>query len=354
MGNEATTPGRRGDRRRRGALAVGVCLALIALAQVGARPAAALPAGAAPEPGLDFNVLLGSADTMFTISLSNTSNTCPGDSPDYRWNTFVVDSSVDAATLTYGADGPIGSGTEFVKPIFDASGGPVANRPIVGGVVPSAAVAYTFNPYRSLPGGIPTAVYKVGIACTLNGETRRFWQRSITFNPAPTLFTWNLGGVPATTPPATTPPATTVPPPPTVAPGTTVVTPPTTVAAPPPTTAVASGGPPVSARPTSGRRLPVAGSETLPVVGWAVLLVLLGRGLVRIGRPARPRRRQTPAVSGTVLPAPVFASLPLVFVGGSWIVPEFGDGPMQQRERRATVGENHVVGGMQEQRQPRA
>jgi hypothetical protein len=325
MGNEATSSGRPGDRRRRGALAVGVCLTVAALAQVGARPAAALPAGAAPEPGLDFNVLLGSADTQFTISLSDTSNTCPGDSPDYRWNTFVVDSSVDAATLTYGPDGPISSGTQFVKPIFDAAGGPVANRPIVGGVVPSAAVAYTFNPYRSLPDGIPTAVYKVGIACTLNGETRRFWQRSITFNPAPTLFTWNLGGVPAAAPPATT-----VPPPPTAAPGTTVAPPITTVAAPPPTTAVASGGPPAPARPSSGR-LPVAGAETLPIVGWGVLLVLLGRGLVRIGRPARPRRRPTPAVSGTALPAPVFASLPLVFVGGSLIVAEFGDALVQQQ-----------------------
>ena len=324
-------PGRRGDRRRRGALAVGVCLAVAAVAQVGARPAAALPAGAAAEPGLDFNVVLGSADTQFTISLSNTSNTCPGDSPDYRWNTFVVDSSVDAATLTYGPDGPINSGTQFVKPIFDAAGGPVANRPIVGGVVPSTAVAYTFNPYRSLPGGIPTAVYKVGIACTLNGETRRFWQRSITFNPAPTLFTWNLNTLPAVTPPATTPPAATVPPPPTAAPGTTVAAPPTTVAGAPPTTAVASGGPPPPARPTSGRRLPVAGSETLPIVGWGVLLVLIGRGLVRIGRPARPRRRPAPAVSGMALPAPAFASLPLVFVGGSWIVAEFGDALVQQQ-----------------------
>jgi hypothetical protein len=82
--------------------------------------------------------------------------------------------------------------------------------------------------------------------------------------------------------------------------------------------------------------------------------VLLGRGLVRIGRPALPGRRQTPAAFGIALPAPAFALLPVVSVGGSWIVPEFADGSVQERERRATVGENHIVGGVQEQRQPQA
>ena len=53
----------------------------------------------------------GTEATPFTLSLAAPNNTCPGDATTagggFRWSQYIVSASVDAATLTWNANGPV-------------------------------------------------------------------------------------------------------------------------------------------------------------------------------------------------------------------------------------------------------
>jgi len=129
---------------------------------------------------------------------------CSGDSAtgSYRWQTFFVASSYDVATLTYNASGPVPVGGVFAQPLYSA-GTPVVNRTTAVGTPtnPGQIVNIPTFSWSLYPAGfVPAGTYKVGIACTLSGQTTDYWQRTVTVtaNPSggPAQFNYAQGAVP--------------------------------------------------------------------------------------------------------------------------------------------------------------
>jgi hypothetical protein len=294
--------------------------------------ARALPAGSTPTAGLAFETTSGDSSTTFNMSLQAGSNACPGDtaSGGYRWQSFFVATSVDAGALTYNASGPIApAGTAFVKPLRSSTNKLIVNEATAAttGNVQIGTYTYSFSALTFLPGGVPAGVYKVGVACTLSGDTKSFWQGFVTVSGNPTAFTWAFAATDSnattttqaatttttqaatttTTQAATTTtqaPTTTT----TVAATTTTVagatttvpgaTTTTTVSGTTTTTAVAqttttvrtgSGGVVPTTVPTgSGGAIPSTGSSSsVPSAVFALLLLAFGRMAILLARPIK-------------------------------------------------------------------
>lgn len=248
---------------------------------------------------------------------------CTGDTATggYRVQTFMVPSSVDVATLTFNASGPLpaGSGAAYRQPMFSAAGSPFVNRTTgvsTGALVSLPTFSFAFVGTDALA-FLPAGDYKIGYACTLGaaGPTQldKYWVGQITILASgtdPAGLTWTT----ATTPPV---PSTTVPPstasPTTAAPTTAS---PTTAS---PTTASPTTASPTTASPTtspasttsaasttttisgsgsatttttisgSGGTLVETGGTPWPKVMWALALLVLGRFVVLLVRPVRVR-----------------------------------------------------------------
>lgn len=154
----------------------------------------------------------GSSGTSFTLSLPSGA-ACPGDSPNdgYRWQTYMVPSSVDPATLTFGSSGPLptGVGANFRQPLYTTTGSPVVNRQTPAADTPGGPGPIINIPATDYavfaPGDIPAGVYNIGIACTLGSpsatQMKNFWnvQKTFTTNAAggPAQVDWSVGAVPA-------------------------------------------------------------------------------------------------------------------------------------------------------------
>ncbi len=177
-------------------LAAGSAILAIAAAGLVSSDAAALPAGS-PADGTNTLSPLSFANSA-TFNLTPPAGAaCQGDSASggYRWQTFMVPSSVDAGTLTYNASGPIApAGVTFTQPLF-AAGSPVVQRTtaVTSGVL-------TPIPVFSFPAGLPVPAgsYDVGYACTLAGVTTRYWETPITVtSTGASTFNVAFGAAPA-------------------------------------------------------------------------------------------------------------------------------------------------------------
>lgn len=206
------------NRLKRGLTGVVVAmLAAVTLPFLTATPASAAGVlqGAATINTAGGGALLQSGDgaTNWTLRLPSGAS-CPGDSPNdgWRWQTYMVPSSVDPSTLQFGGSGPNppGTGASFRQPLFDTFGSPVVNQN-----TPAAATSGGPGPIVSIPdvnfevfspGQIPAGVYNIGIACTLGPasatQMSNFWnvQMTIAENAGGADnadITWQNGTAPA-------------------------------------------------------------------------------------------------------------------------------------------------------------
>ena len=208
--------GRKGLRRAAvlaAALAAGAVSVLSAPAAL-----AAVNAGAvqllAPPAGQPLTG--GGSSTAFTMT-PPAGAACSGDSAagGYRVQSFMVPSTVDPATLTFDAFGPIpaGSGAAYRQPMFSSVGStPFVNRTTGTGTgalssLPSFSFAFLPDATRTF---LPAGTYTIGYACTLGpaGPTQldRYWTTKINILASatdPLGITWT----PGTTPPPPPPPS---------------------------------------------------------------------------------------------------------------------------------------------------
>ncbi len=298
---------------------------MVVISIVSAIPAdAALPAGAGPTPGQAMQansstsgITNGVQDTPFILS-HNGDNSCAGDSATdgYRVNTFMVPASVDVSQLQYNAGGPIApAGVTFKFPLFAQTGNAQQvnrNTAPTTGIITAGNLLQPFSFAALVAGGIevPNGSYKVGLACTLLGVTEEYWETTIAVTVSttgPVTFAWQVDDTPTTTTTTstttsstttttiaattTTRPTTTT----TTLPGATTTTTTTTTTTP---VSASSSSTPIgsltptpsgglgSSGPTAGS-IPVTGSSPIPIVIWAMLLLLFGRMTILFARPVR-------------------------------------------------------------------
>lgn len=173
----------------------------------------AFAAGTAQTPGASLSPTTGLSGTTFNMSLPSGAS-CPGDSTNsgYRWQTYMVPSTVDPSTLQFGSTGPNGAGNHA---LFDTTGSPVVNQQTANQTVANGPGVIQNIPAMNYavytPGQIPAGVYNIGIACTLGGasttQESSFWnvQITVTANSTatagdPAAFNWQKGAQPQTAP----------------------------------------------------------------------------------------------------------------------------------------------------------
>ena len=313
---------RRGLRilARSGMLASAVMLVISIVSAVPAD--AALPAGAGPTPGQAMQansstsgITDGVQDTPFVLSHSG-DNSCAGDSATdgYRVNTFMVPASVDVSQLQYNAGGPIApAGVTFKFPLFAQTGNAQQinrNTAPTTGIITAGNLLQPFSFAALVAGGIevPNGEYKVGLACTLLGVTEEYWETTITVTASttgPVTFSWQVTDTPTTTTTTSTTTTTTIPATTTTKPATTTTTTTTTLPGATTTTTTTTTTPASatsssvlgsltptpsgglgSSGPTAGS-IPVTGSSPIPIVMWAMLLLVFGRMTILLARPVR-------------------------------------------------------------------
>lgn len=154
----------------------------------------------------------GGSATDFSIKLP-TGAACAGDSANdgYRVQSYRVPASVNPATLTFDASGPIGH-----QALYDTTGSPyvdkqTANADTPGGPGPIVNIAdFDYGVY--LPGDVTPGTYNLGIACTLGPASAtqldRFWnvQKSFVADAAdePASVRWTVVASSADPGPTTT------------------------------------------------------------------------------------------------------------------------------------------------------
>ncbi len=187
--------------------------AFAAVATVGlvSSTASALPAGTASTTGMTLTAIPGTATSNFNLvlasngfSLAAGTDTCPGDSNGgYRWTSFMVPATVDAATLTYNASGPIVvAPNTFAQPLFSSTQSAQVNKApgLSDGLI--SPPTFSFLALNSVGTSVPDGAYKIGIACSLAGATAKFWEVPITIansvtTAGVTTFNWGNPGAPA-------------------------------------------------------------------------------------------------------------------------------------------------------------
>ncbi len=326
-------------------LALGVISAMDSgiRASAAAQNAGALQVLAPPSAANAGQVLLGGGSaTKFALS-PPIGAACTGDSAaaGYRVQSYIVPASVDPSTLTFNSNGPLpaGTGAALRQPLFAIS------TPFVNKTTAVAATAggdgllvglpeFSFDVFA--PAGaqvVPPGTYNVGYACTLGQASAtqldKYWNVQLTFaadpKDVPAGITFTV--VAPTTPTTPTTPAPTTPTTPTTPAPTTPTTPaPTTPA---PTTPTTSTSTTVAATTTSTiagtgsgttttvkfgssstastastvqngvgavpitTKLATTGSSPLPIVVWAILLLVFGRMIILLGRPSTGSQRKS-------------------------------------------------------------
>jgi hypothetical protein len=257
-----------------------------------------------PNAGQPLNA--GGSATLFALK-PPTGAACAGDSASggYRVQSYIVSASVSPASLTFGASGPLptGTGANLRQPLFSA-GTPFVNRTTAiadqaGG--PGLLVnlpAFSFDVFGAGATQIvPPGTYNVGFACTLGAasptQLDRYWNVQLTFsadpNDQPGGIRWIVVTGTTTTTSTTTTSTTTT----TVR--TTVTTTPATgggsaTTSPPSaatTGAVAPADPSAATTIDPPGSLVVTGRSPAALLVWGGLFLVFGRMAVLLGR--RPK-----------------------------------------------------------------
>ena len=254
---------------------------------------------------LELSPTSGDSATDFTLTFPNGAvSKCPGDTANdgYYLQGFVVPGATVVDDLTFD-----GSSPSVGQPLFEPSGTAVQNytvEPSTGNILQLPGT-YTFT--INSPGDFQTGTYLVGLACTKGdgaGMVKTYWTTAMDIttdaSAGPAQFTW----VSSTTPPPSSTTSTSVDPSSTT---TSSVDPSSTTtssvdASTTTTTSDVSGGgtsntgsgggssngSPSSASPVSTvGQLPFTGSSPLPMVFWAVSLLVFGRFAMLLGK--RPK-----------------------------------------------------------------
>jgi hypothetical protein len=273
------------------------------------------PAGAATSSGsVSITPTSGSSATTFGLTFGSTPQ-CAGDSASggYNWSAIMIPAAADINAVTMSATGPNQVSGEYRTALLASPNGDtiaMQNTGIAGGAgqpgIISGIPQFTFE--FNLPGEIPAGSYQVGVVCTKDGgqtlDTYYVTGMTVTADAAggPAEITWaeaTLGGGGTTT---TTSAGSTT----TTADGSTTTTADgsTTTTADGSTTTTADGststtdtaqvsggvfgGTPSAASPVStAGQLPFTGSSPIPMVAWAVALLLFGRMAMLMGK--RPK-----------------------------------------------------------------
>ena len=153
-------------------------LAVASVGLISTAASAILPLDTTPNGVATISPTSGTSATTLTI-LPPSGTVCPGDSASggYRWQTFIVPSTVNAGTLTYSA-GPVAvAPNTFALPLFSAAGSPTVdkNTAVTTGLI-TGIPTYSF---AAIAGAFTTGQYKIGYACTKAGVTESFWQTII-------------------------------------------------------------------------------------------------------------------------------------------------------------------------------
>ncbi len=249
----------------------------------------------------------GGSATAFALAVP-VGAACTGDSATggYRVQSYMVPETVNPNTLTFGLTGPVplGSGASFRQPLFTSAGSSWVNKTTAVNTglltgLPILSFAWVDSGGTTF---LPAGTYNVGFACTKSAGTEldKYWNTKLTVlaaaNDVPSALTWAVPVVAATTTTATT--TTTTATTTTVAGGSTTTsttvaggttTTSTTVAGATSTTLLGSGsGTNTTVRSGSGGgQLTATGGSPLPIVLWAVLLLVFGRMAILLGRPLR-------------------------------------------------------------------
>ena len=280
--------------------------------------AAAINAGAAQvlavpgSPTAGQPLARGGSATVFALT-PPAGASCTGDSTTggYRVQTYMVPASIDPATLTFGPQGPLptGTGASLRQPLFSA-GTPVINKTTAVASTAGGPGLLTGLPTISFglfgasgPQIVPPGLYNLGYACTLGvasaTQLDKYWNVQLTFSADPTDvpsgITWVVGVVSPTTTTTIAPTTTTAAPAvttttttaPVVTTTSTTVKPvvtTTTVAASSgvTTTSVLSGS-----SGNTGGSLPSTGTSPMLMVLWALMALVCGRMAILFGRPIR-------------------------------------------------------------------
>jgi len=295
-----------------------VISSMIAIASTSSNVLAASNAGAVQilvpsgTPGAGQPLTSGGSATTFAMT-PPVGAACSGDSSTggYRVQTYMVPVAVEPSTLTFDGSGPlpVASGASYRQPLFSAAGTAFVNKTtaVSTGLLTGLP---TFSFAWVGPDGttfLPAGTYNMGYACTQGPASAtqldKFWNMKLTIAAdaldTPSLLTWTVPAVTATTTTTTVAStttlagATTT----TVAGGTTTTTirgaTTTTVTGATSTSSTSttlfiSGGPSSNFGSSGGNPTIVStGSSPLPMVLWAVLLLVFGRMAILFGRPVR-------------------------------------------------------------------
>lgn len=178
-------------------------LALVAAAGVslvGTGSAQALPPGTPPAGPATITPATGNSSTAITLSIP-IGSVCPGDtaSNGFLWSTFIVEASVDVATLQFDSNGPVPPTPSTIAfPLLTPQGSFVNGNTLdIGtGLILNIPVV----DFSQWPGGFfPTGAYKVGVACHQGvNENARYWQEQFNVTSTPGAnggaeFTYTVG-----------------------------------------------------------------------------------------------------------------------------------------------------------------
>lgn len=146
----------------------------------------------------------GDGTTAFVVRLPDGS-ACPGDSFNDQWRvqSFMIPANDDVGSLSYGVIGPEG---EQQLALFGAD---EAASSFANILMPANSVAGQPGRIASTPPfslavaageTISSGTYRIGIACTLFGDTDRYWDAEIEVSQAsnglPDDLSWRLSGTP--------------------------------------------------------------------------------------------------------------------------------------------------------------
>jgi hypothetical protein len=144
----------------------------------------------------------GGSAAVFSLRLPDAS-TCPGDSLHDQWRvqSFMVPADVDVTSLQYGVIGPEG---EQHYALYD-----VRTKPFVNELTRANEVAGQPGFIGDIPvfsfalfpvGTVAPGTYRVGLACTLQRETAKYWDAEIVIeadpSDQPAQLAWSVVGGP--------------------------------------------------------------------------------------------------------------------------------------------------------------